>query len=216
MVPIHFIGPSSTSLFVSPRLLYHARMLSLHATTPDRWFAQVSGRLDELLIDHAHCEKKAAGVAMSLLFTYGDNVELCRAMADIVQEELDHFRLVVDLLDRRDIRFRRQQPARYAERLSSLVRKDEPGRAVDKLLVAALIEARSCERFGVLRDRLDDPELAAFFGSLFESEARHHSTYVRLAKAFTSEADVQARLQELAAAEARIMAEGDEVPRMHS
>jgi tRNA-(ms[2]io[6]A)-hydroxylase len=191
-------------------------MLSLHAATPERWFGQVSGQIDELLVDHAHCEKKAAGVAMSLIFSYGDNVELCRAMADIVQEELDHFRLVLDLLDRRGVRFRRQQPARYAERLSALIRKEEPGRAVDKLLVAALIEARSCERFGVLRDRLVDAELATFFGSLFESEARHHSTYVRLAKMFAAEDEVQLRLQELGAAEATIMDEGDEEPRMHS
>jgi tRNA-(ms[2]io[6]A)-hydroxylase len=191
-------------------------MLSLHATTPDRWFARVSAHLDELLIDHAHCEKKAAGVAMSLLFTYGDNVDLSRAMADIVQEELDHFRLVLNLLDRRGVPFRRQQPARYAERLSALVRKDEPGRAVDKLLVAALIEARSCERFGVLRDRLSDPDLAAFFGSLFESEARHHSTYVRLAKGFAAEVDALSRFHDFAAAEARIMVEGDDLPRMHS
>ncbi len=191
-------------------------MLSLHAPTPDRWLAQVAGHLDELLIDHAHCEKKAAGVAMSLLFTYADDVPLCRAMADVVQEELDHFRLVLDLLDRRGVRFRRQQPARYAERLSALIAKDEPRRAVDRLLVAALIEARSCERFGILRDRLADPELAAFFGGLFESEARHHSTYVRLAKAVAPAEDVQSRLNELAAAEARIMAEGDTVPRMHS
>jgi tRNA 2-(methylsulfanyl)-N6-isopentenyladenosine37 hydroxylase len=191
-------------------------MLSLHSPTPDRWFDQVAGHLDDLLIDHAHCEKKAAGVAMSLLFTYADDVDLCRAMADIVQEELDHFRLVLDLLERRGVRFRRQQPARYAERLSALIAKDEPRRAVDRLLVAALIEARSCERFGILRDRLADPDLAAFFGSLFESEARHHSTYVRLAKLVAPAEDVQNRLNDLGAAEARIMAEGDDVPRMHS
>jgi tRNA 2-(methylsulfanyl)-N6-isopentenyladenosine37 hydroxylase len=191
-------------------------MLSLHAPTPDRWFAQVSNHLDELLIDHAHCEKKAAGVAMSLLFTYADDVDLCRAMADIVQEELDHFKLVLDLLDRRGIRFRRQQPAHYAERLSAPIAKDEPRRAVDRLLVAALIEARSCERFGILRDRLTDRDLATFFGSLFESEARHHSIYVRLAKAVMPAEVVQARLQELATAEAKIMSEGDAVPRMHS
>jgi tRNA 2-(methylsulfanyl)-N6-isopentenyladenosine37 hydroxylase len=191
-------------------------MLNLHCPTPPRWLARVSGHLDELLLDHAHCEKKAAGVAMSLLFTYADDVELCRAMADVVREELDHFRMVLDVLDRRGVRFRRQQPARYAERLSALIRKDEPHRAVDRLLVAALIEARSCERFGVLRDRLADRELAAFFGGLFESEARHHSTYVRLARAFAPSEAVQERLHELAAAEARIMAEGDSVPRMHS
>jgi tRNA-(ms[2]io[6]A)-hydroxylase len=191
-------------------------MLSLHVPTSERWLRQVAAGLEELLIDHAHCEKKAAGVALNLLFVYVDNVELCRAMTEIVQEELGHFNLVLDLLARRGIRFRKVRPSRYADRLSALIRKDEPGRAVDRLLVAALIEARSCERFGLLRDHLGDAELATFFGSLFESEARHHSTYVRLAKTFAPAEEVQARLRELAQAEARIIAEGDEVPRMHS
>jgi tRNA-(ms[2]io[6]A)-hydroxylase len=191
-------------------------MLSLHVPTSERWLRQVAAGLEELLIDHAHCEKKAAGVALNLLFVYVENVELCRAMTEIVQEELGHFNLVVDLLARRGIRFRKVRPSRYADRLSALIRKDEPGRAVDRLLVAALIEARSCERFGLLRDHLGDAELATFFGSLFESEARHHSTYVRLAKTFAPAEEVQARLRELAQAEARIIAEGDDVPRMHS
>jgi tRNA-(ms[2]io[6]A)-hydroxylase len=123
---------------------------------------------------------------------------------------------VLDLLDRRGVRFRRQQPAHYAERLSALIAKTEPQRVVDRLLVAALIEARSCERFGILRDRLPDPDLAAFFGGLFEAEARHHSTYVRLAKSVATDEQVQSRLHELAEAEAGIMAEGDALPRMHS
>jgi tRNA-(ms[2]io[6]A)-hydroxylase len=191
-------------------------MLNLHSPSPERWIHQVSAHLDELLIDHAHCEKKAAGTAMNLLFAYVDNTALCRAMTEIVQEELSHFHLVLDLLARRGVRFRRIRPSRYGDRLRGLVRKLEPGRAVDRLLVAALIEARSCERFGLLRDRLDDPALSAFFASLFESEARHHSTYVRLAKEFAPEETVRGRLEELAADEARIIAEGDDVPRIHS
>src|SRR4051812_48895134 len=149
-------------------------MLNLHSPTPARWLPQVAGNLDELLIDHAHCEKKAAGVAMNLLFAYVDEVELARAMTAIVGEELSHFRLVLDLLERRHIRFRQIPPSQYAERLRALAGKLEPMRAVDRLLIAALIEARSCERFGILRDHLPDAELANFFGSLFESEARHH------------------------------------------
>ena len=191
-------------------------MLNLHAPSPERWLHQVSAGLDELLIDHAHCEKKAAAAAMNLLFAYVENVALCRAMTEIVQEELSHFHLVLDLLARRGIRFRRLRPSRYGDRLYTLVRKLEPQRAVDRLLVAGLIEARSCERFGLLRDRLPDAELAAFFGGLFESEARHHGTYVRLARQFAPEAEVRARLEELAVEEARIIAEGDDVPRMHS
>jgi tRNA-(ms[2]io[6]A)-hydroxylase len=191
-------------------------MLNLHSSTSDRWLRQVTAALDELLIDHAHCEKKAAGVALNLLFVYVENVELCWAMTEIVQEELSHFNMVLDVLVKRGIRFRKLPPSRYADRLSALVSKEEPQRAVDRLLVAALIEARSCERFGLLRDHLEDRELAAFFGNLFESEARHHSTYVRLAKTFASADEVQHRLHELAEAEAHIIDEGDDVPRMHS
>ncbi|HZL89559.1 MAG TPA: tRNA-(ms[2]io[6]A)-hydroxylase [Pirellulaceae bacterium] len=191
-------------------------MLSLKSASSGRWLAQVAGHLDELLIDHAHCEKKAAGTAMNLLFAYVDNVELCRAMTEIVQEELAHFHLVLDILTRRGIRFRRLSPSSYGRKLNDLVRKQEPQRAVDRLLVAGLIEARSCERFGLLARELPDGELAEFFGSLFESEARHHSTYVRLAKAFASEDEIRSRLEELSAAEAAIIAEGDPVARMHS
>src|SRR5262245_33685190 len=191
-------------------------MLNLHAPTPDRWLTQVEGRLDLLLVDHAHCEKKAAGVAMNLLFAYVEHAELTRAMTEIVQEELDHFHQVRAILDRRGIRFYKLPPSQYGPKLHELVAKEEPQRAVDRLLVAALIEARSCERFGLLRDRLADRELADFYGSLFESEARHHSTYVRLAKEFLPEAEVHQRLAELSAAEAKIILAGEDQPRMHS
>jgi tRNA-(ms[2]io[6]A)-hydroxylase len=191
-------------------------LLNLSSPTPARWLEQVEKHLDLLLVDHAHCEKKAAGVAMNLLFSYVEHAELTRAMTEIVQEELDHFHQVRALLDRRGIRFYKLSPSAYGGKLHELVTKHEPQRAVDRLLVAGLIEARSCERFGLLRDRLADRELADFYGSLFESEARHHSTYVRLAKDFMSEDAVHQRLQELAAAEGAIIAAGEESLRMHS
>jgi tRNA 2-(methylsulfanyl)-N6-isopentenyladenosine37 hydroxylase len=193
-------------------------MLSLESTTADRWLAGIDAGLEEILIDHAHCEKKAAGTAMNLIFAYVEDIELCRSMTEIVEEELAHFHLVVDLLARRGIRFRRLTPSSYGRRLADLVRKAEPGRAVDRLLVAGLIEARSCERFDLLRRHMRgrDDELADFYGGLFESEARHHATYVRLAKHFAEDGVVQARLAELASAEAAIIAEGDPQPRMHS
>src|SRR5436309_1452910 len=131
-------------------------MLNLHSPSPERWLRQVAANVEELLIDHAHCEKKAAGTAMNLLFAYVEHPELCRAMTEIVQEELAHFHLVLDLLGRRGIRFRRLRPSRYGDRLRTLASKQEPQRALDRLLVAALIEARSCERFGLLRDHLGD------------------------------------------------------------
>jgi tRNA-(ms[2]io[6]A)-hydroxylase len=191
-------------------------MLSLQSPSPQRWLDQVLGEVPTLLIDHAHCEKKAAGTALNLIFAYVDHVELCREMADIVDEELEHFRMVLDLLEQRGIRFRRLPPGSYGRQLNDLVRKLEPQKAIDRLLVAGLIEARSCERFGLLREHLPDRELASFYDGLFESEARHHSTYVRLANLFGSEDVVRRRLDELAAAEAEIIAAGDPLPRMHS
>lgn len=191
-------------------------MLSLREPTSERWLGLVEGHVEELLVDHAHCEKKAAGVAMNLLFSYVDCVPLARAMTEIVEEELEHFRMVLDILERRGIRFRKLSPAPYGARLHELVRRQEPQRAVDRLLVAGLIEARSCERFARLRDRIADPELSAFWGGLFESEARHHSTYVRLAKEFQPEEAVFSRLAELSAAESEILSVVGPAPRMHS
>jgi len=191
-------------------------MLSLHTPSAARWLAQVDADLEAVLVDHAHCEKKAAGVAMNLLFSYVDHTELARAMTGIVNEELEHFNLVLDLLDRRGIRFRKLEPSSYGQRLHELIRREEPARAVDRLLVAGLIEARSCERFSLLGEHVTDPELRDFYRGLFESEARHHATYVRLAAGFAPEPLVRERLQELAAAEAAIIERGDPLPRMHS
>ena len=191
-------------------------MLHLHCLTPDRWFAQVESQLEPLLLDHAHCEKKAAGTAMNLIFAYVDRTDFVRALKEIVVEELDHFQQVLELLAARSMKFRRLTPSSYGARLSELIRKQEPGKAVDRCLVAALIEARSCERFAILRDRLQDRELAEFYGSLFESEARHHATYVEFAKLFASAEEVARRLEELSALEAEIVQQGDPMPRVHS
>lgn len=191
-------------------------MLHLHSTSPDRWLLQVKQHLADVLIDHAHCEQKAASTAMDLMFDYVEHEDLCHQMTEIVREELEHFELVRKLLKDRGIRFLRLKPGTYGRKLKELVRRQEPHRAVDRLLIAALIEARSCERFVLLRDHLDDPVLKDFYGSLYESEARHHATYVRLAKQFSDDQSVNLRLQELAVLEAAIIEEGCELPRVHS
>ena len=191
-------------------------MLHLKATTDQRWFDQVDDHLDQVLIDHAHCEKKAAGTALNLIFAYVEDAELCRDMTEIVNEELEHFHMVLALLDRRGVKFRRIKPSAYGRKLNDLVRKQEPQRAVDRLLVAGLIEARSCERFQALAEHVDDAELSDFYQSLFESEARHHSTYTRLARNFATDSEVAARLEELSTAEAEIIRVGEDLPRMHS
>jgi tRNA 2-(methylsulfanyl)-N6-isopentenyladenosine37 hydroxylase len=191
-------------------------VLNLKSTTSPDWLASVETHLEDVLLDHAHCEKKAAGTAMNLIFAYVDRVELVKEMTTIVNEELDHFRQVIDLLESRGVRFRRLTPSSYGQRLNELIRKQEPGKAVDRLLVAGLIEARSCERFAILKDHLSDRSLAAFYASLFESEARHHSTYVQMAKLFAPDDAIHQRLEELATAEAQIIASSDDPPRMHS
>ncbi|MEO8270617.1 MAG: tRNA-(ms[2]io[6]A)-hydroxylase [Aureliella sp.] len=191
-------------------------MLNLQSTSSERWLDQVDESLSEILVDHAHCEYKAAATAMSLMGSYIANQALCREMTQIVEEELEHFHLVIALLERRNIPFQRQPAGHYGRELSALVRPNEPDRAVDRLLVAGLIEARSCERFNLLADHVDDPELAEFYRSLFESEARHHSAYVRLAKQFAEDDIVRVRLVELSRQEAVIIARGNPLPRMHS
>ncbi len=193
-------------------------MTILHLKSPssERWLSQVRSSLPEILIDHAHCEQKAAATAMDLMFDYVQHEEVCDAMSEIVREELEHFQLVRRLLQRREIRFRGLKPGTYGRLLKQQMRRQEPHRAVDRMLIAALIEARSCERFQLLQEHLEDPELSAFYGSLFESEARHHATYVRLAELFANRATVQSRLQELSEAEAEIISAGCPLARVHS
>ncbi len=194
-------------------------MLHLQSASDTRWLCQVDSSLDEILVDHAHCERKAATTALNLMNSYTDDAALGREMTRIVQEELEHYWMVLDLLERRGIAFRRLAPGPYGRQLNALVRPNEPARAIDRLLVAGLIEARSCERFRLLSDHLRDrdAELTDFYAGLFESEARHHTTYVRLAENVAGDrAGVRARLAELSAEETAILAAGSELPRMHS
>ena len=191
-------------------------MLNLQVETPDRWLNQVDEDLDQVLLDHAHCELSAARTALNLMVAYVLYEPLTVEMTRIINEELDHFHQVLEQLNRLDIDFKRQQSGHYGTRLNALVRSEEPMRGVDRLLIAALIEARSCERFCLLRDHVRDPELADFYGSLFESEAGHYATYVQLAKDFMPSDEVDQRLDELASEEAQIILEGYSRARMHS
>ncbi len=191
-------------------------MLGLQSVSSQRWLKLIDLHLEEILIDHAHCEKKAAGCALNLIFAYVDHQDLCRELTEIVHEELEHFVMVLDLLASRGIEFRRLKPGQYGRQLNDLVRKFEPEKAIDRLLVASLIEARSCERFQLLANYVQDKELAEFYAGLFESEARHHTTYVRMARHFGDEQVVRQRLEELSALEAEIIDRGDPLPRMHS
>jgi len=192
-------------------------MLRLAVSTHPAWARSALAHLDELLLDHAHLEKKAAGTAVTLLFRYPERRVLQEPLARLAREELAHFEEVLAHLDRRGVPFRPQRAGPYAGRLHAAVRREEPGRLLDTLLVAALIEARSCERLGLLADVLPgvDDALARLYRGLLAAEARHHGEYVGLALALFPEAEVRARLAALAAHEAEALAAGAPMPRLH-
>ena len=189
-------------------------MLKLASETPAAWTARALVDLDEVLLDHTHCEKKAAGNALTLLFQYPERASLQAPLAALAREELSHFEAMLGLLARRGVPFRRQRPSPYAGRLRSAVSAREPERLIDTLLCSALIEARSCERLGLLAEALPDPELARFYASLRAAEARHHGLYVELACVVAPRTQVAARLAELAQHEAQAVDRGSE-PRLH-
>jgi len=191
-------------------------MLSLASSTEPAWAERAVGALDEVLIDHAHCEKKAAGMAVRLLFSYPHCDFLQQPLARLAREELAHFEEVLGALRARGLRLRPQRPAPYAGRLRERVRSSEPERLVDLLLCSALIEARSCERFGLLARAVGDPELARFYAGLLEAEARHHRLYVDLASQVLPRGRVRARLDELAAHEARVLSLAPGLARLHA
>ena len=192
-------------------------MLRLKSDTPASWVEHtVVPNLATVLIDHAHCEKKAASTAVALLFRYPDRTALLQPLSALAREELEHFELLLGVLAARGIPFERQQPSPYAGRLHEQVRKVEPARLMDNLLACAVIEARSCERMKLLSQHLPDPELAAFYGDLLASEARHFMTYVGLAARFFDRAEVDARLEELLAHEATVLRDEPLEPRLHA
>jgi tRNA-(ms[2]io[6]A)-hydroxylase len=180
------------------------------------WVRAACADVGTLLVDHAHCEKRAASTAVRYLFKYPDWPALVGAMSRLAREELVHFERVLKELEARGVPFRGLPSANYAAELFARVRSaDARARKVDELLCCALIEARSHERFLRLGAAVDDARLARFYGELAEAEARHGEVYVELA-AEAAGGDVQARLDELAAAEAEIVARPGQPTRMHA
>jgi tRNA-(ms[2]io[6]A)-hydroxylase len=153
----------------------------LYCETPDAWVNDALNNIDLLLIDHANCEKKAASTAMNLMYRYVDNHELLNKMSRLAREELRHFEQVMAIMKKRKIDYPHIEAATYAGRLRKPIRTSEPHRLVDILVVGAVIEARSCERFAKLAPFLDEG-LKKFYLSLLKSEARHYEDYLMLAE----------------------------------
>jgi tRNA 2-(methylsulfanyl)-N6-isopentenyladenosine37 hydroxylase len=189
---------------------------TLDAPTAPAWTERALAGLDELLVDHAHCEKKAAGTALNLIFRYPRQAALLDPLSKLAREELVHFEQVLALLRGRGVAFVPQKPAPYAGELRATNRAQDPGRLVDVLLCCALIEARSCERFALLAAAVPDAELRDFYAGLHAAESRHQRVYVELAGAFAPPDALHARHRELAAREAAILAQTPLCARMHA
>lgn len=186
----------------------------LPCRTPDAWIEAALQDIPTLLIDHANCEKKAASTALNLMYRYTDNYELLNKMSRLAREELRHFEQVIAIMEKRGIKYRHLTASRYAGELHKHIRKEEPGRLVDVLIVGAIIEARSCERFYSLIPHLDE-ELASFYESLLKSEARHYSDYIKLAYIFDKNA-AECSLHEITPNEKKIIISKDKEFRFHS
>ena len=189
----------------------------LPCRTPDAWVAAALQPDQEptLLIDHANCEKKAAATALALMHRYTDNPVLLNKMSRLAREELRHFEQVIKIMAARDITYEPLSASRYAQGLHKGVRRQEPGRLIDTLIVGSLIEARSCERFARLAPELDK-ELGDFYFSLLKSEARHYSDYLLLAESLVSDGDLADRLEYFRGLEAELVESEDTEFRFHS
>ena len=189
----------------------------LETATPDAWLDEACAQIPAMLLDHANCELKAASTALGFLYRYPERTALAQRMSRLAREELRHFEQVRSIMDDMEIPFERLSASRYAGGLREVVRHDEPYKLLDLLLIGALIEARSCERFAKIAPRLPE-RLARFYGGLLASEARHFEHYIAFAKSEcgVDEADLEARLDELKAIEASLITEPDDEFRFHS
>lgn len=189
----------------------------LRVPTPEAWIDVAVDRISDLLTDHANCELKAASTALGLIYRYPERTRLCARMSRLAREELRHFEQVRKLMEQRAIPFERLSASRYASGLREGMRAEEPYRLLDALLIGALIEARSCERFAALAPRLENP-LRDFYLSLLASEARHFESYLGFAESecSVSRKDMDSRLNELKEREAALVLAPDEQFRFHS
>ncbi|MEL6495816.1 MAG: tRNA-(ms[2]io[6]A)-hydroxylase [Cyanobacteria bacterium J06623_7] len=188
----------------------------LQQPSGSEWIQMAIANLDTILLDHSHCERKAAGSAINLMFRYPSHQQLVHQLTAIAREELLHFEQVNQWLARRNIPLAALNSPPYFARLKSQVRHSEPQRLIDLLLVSAIIEARSHERLGLIGEHCPDPELAKFYRSLMASEARHYGIYWILAKSYSDRPTIEQRLMELGEYESSILATLHHEPRVHS
>jgi tRNA-(ms[2]io[6]A)-hydroxylase len=189
----------------------------LTVSTPEEWLSEATERLPELLLDHANCELKAASTALGFLYRYPERSALAQRMSRLAREELRHFEQVRSIMDEMGIPFERLSASRYAGKLRDVASKEEPQKLLDLLLIGAIIEARSCERFAAIAPRLPR-KLGRFYSGLLASESRHFEHYIAYARSEggVDAAGIDARLAELKAIEAALVLSPDSDFRFHS
>jgi tRNA-(ms[2]io[6]A)-hydroxylase len=183
-------------------------MLGLKLPTDPRWTDIATKNIDDILIDHAYCEQKAASNGISLIVHFPEKEKLVEVCTQIVAEEWSHFERVLEKLKDRGYQLGHKRADEYAVKLNQLERKggSRERQLMDKLLISALIEARSCERFKLLSENIEDEDLKKFYYELMVSEAGHYTTFLDLAKEYSPEAEVKKRWQEFLEAESEIIA----------
>ncbi|MBU2062022.1 MAG: tRNA-(ms[2]io[6]A)-hydroxylase [Bacteroidetes bacterium] len=182
-------------------------MLGLKLVTDPRWVNIVESNIEEILTDHAWCEQKAASNAISLITQNSEKEELVSELMIIAQEEIEHFKMVHDLIKERGLTFGRERKDSYVNELFKFMKKDgsRNDALCERLLFSAMIEARSCERFKVLSENIKDPILAQFYRDLMISEAGHYTTFLAFARKYADNVDVEKRWQEWIAYETSII-----------
>jgi|TARA_B110000914_G_C15291464_1_gene366839 tRNA-(ms[2]io[6]A)-hydroxylase len=192
-------------------------MLGLQFETETSWADIAKVNLEQILTDHAFLEQKAASNAVSIIINYSEETELVKEMSNIAIEEMQHFKMVHLLMVKRGMVLGREQKNDYAIRLQKFFNKtkDRTNALVQRLLVAALIEARSCERFKVFSENMEDEELSKFYKNLMISEANHYTTFLKFARAYQDRAIVDEKWNALLAFEAEMMIERGNVAKIH-
>lgn len=201
-------------------MLKISRMLGLKLPTDPRWVNIVEKNIEEILVDHAYCEQKAASNAISMIVQYPQYPDLVEAMVAISQEEMEHFGMVHDKLKERGLTlgFERKDP--YVNDLAEYLKKTKnqssrKGHFVNQMLFAAMIEARSCERFKILSEEINDSDLREFYRGLMESEARHYTTFLGFARKYGEGIDVDKCWKDFLEYEATLMEKYGKTETMH-
>ena len=188
----------------------------LSSLSSENWLELALSNPIEILIDHAHCERKAAGVAIQLMFRYPSEPDLAEVLSPIAREELEHFEKILFLLKDLGHSLKALKPPPYGAELAKCVRKGEPYRMLDSFLIAGLIEARSHERLSLLALNSENQSFKILYESLLESEARHFGIYWKLAQTKFSKNETNKRLEELSDIESEILSQTFALPRIHS